>query len=99
MKVFLVRISASGFRARFDDEEMLCGLVKNEYVLATSPQRAVEKAITRVRRRIADSEMIHREDRQTIELKVETVEPGYRLGSLLAREGMIFHPLDQGDAN
>jgi hypothetical protein len=98
MAVFLVRISASGFRARFDDREIPCGFIKNEYVLARSPESAVEKAVARVRGRVAESKTIHQKDRQRIDLKVEAVEPGYQLRSLFAREGMIFHPLDDSDA-
>jgi hypothetical protein len=94
MAVFLVRISATGFRATFAGKETLCGFIKNEYVLASGPKRAVEKAIARVRKRVLEGETIHRDDRHRIELKVEAVEPGYRLGSLFSREGMIFHPVD-----
>jgi hypothetical protein len=94
MQVFLVQISGTDIRGNFGDEELICGFVKNEYVIASSAESAQEKAIARVELKLRAKSNLHSDDVRRVELRVDRVEPGFSWFSVFRDEGFVFHPVE-----
>ena len=94
MRVFLVQVSGTGIRGSFDDEELVYGFVKNEYVIAGKAEKAREKAIARVGHKLRAKANLNADDVRRTKLSVDRVEPGYSWLSAFREEGFVFHPVD-----
>jgi hypothetical protein len=94
MAIFRVFIEGSNFTLENEDSTEECGFFRNEYVWAWSERSAVEKAKRNVRRLLLKKVGVALIDSAPLRLDIDTVESGYSLRSLLAKEGFIFFVAD-----
>ena len=94
MRVFHVQVSGTNIRGEFSGEELNCGFVKNEYVIARSAERARDRALARVGRKLRSKTNLNTDDVMRVELSVDRVEPGFSWLSAVREEGFVFHPMD-----
>lgn len=94
MPVFFVQLSGSGVRGKFDDEVLECGFIKNEYVLAGSPEKAKKKAVENVRRKLLQRTNVNKDDVQSAAITIDQIESGASWLSLFSEDGFVFHPVE-----
>jgi len=91
--VYRVLLCGEPFFLETDNGKIECGFHRNEYVLASSPKQAVDKAkrkaATKVRRKAL--EMI---PDKPFELTAEQIDADVPLTRLLRNEGFLFFPID-----
>jgi hypothetical protein len=92
---------AEGLRVTLDGRETLCGVYKTEFVWASTPAQAIERARAKVAAALSRNPAVNRADLAGLSLSVEEIKPGRGLADLLRRQGFAFYPLDadKGSSN
>lgn len=91
MPIYRVRINAENLVSVIDGKDVRCGFFKNEYVWASSPAEAANKAKAGVTELVQKSAGLFIEDGKELILTVESVDPGQSPLVLLKSEGLVLY--------
>jgi len=92
MRIYKVQFSVDGFDLVIDGIRRPGGFVKNEYVLSSSVDRAVEVAKRRIILAGLDYPLIVDGDVRRLRFVVDDVEASLNVWWLLRKEGRIYYP-------
>ena len=94
MTVYHVMLKAEGLGVTLDGCETPCGFYKAEFVWASTPAQAIERARAKVAAALRRNPAVNRADLAGLSLSVDEIEAGRGLADLLRRQGFIFYCLD-----
>lgn len=95
MKVFRVMLNGREVLMRSEEGDVLCGFIKNEYVLGRSEGEAVDKAKGVLLERLRRNPAIRDWDNSPITFSLEEVERGVAPWKLFSNEGFIFYKIEE----
>ncbi len=92
--IYRITLSGEKILVKLDDGESLCGFVKNEYVWASSKEKAILKAKERIQSALSANPAVRILNDVGITFNVDEVEAGVAPWKLLSGEGFVFYKLD-----
>lgn len=94
MTVFRITLSGKKLVMRSDGDEVICGVIKNQYVWSATEADAIEQAKRRVLFQLADNPAVHSLSDSPISLEVDEIESGVPLWKLFTNEGFVFYKIE-----
>ena len=95
MNLFLVTLSGDGFRLVLEDKPPVeAGFVKNMFVIATDSERARQRAIEDVRKKIDEQAYGGGIVLGDININVDNVSSSLMFWKIINPEGFVFFPID-----
>ena len=92
--IYIVMLSATGFRLRIDGIDFSAGAVKVEYVFSFSKSNAIKSAMRRIAVNLGMNKGVSDCDPTTLHFELDEVNASWNSFLLLRRDGYVFFNVD-----